>query len=145
MVPAVEEQRRVIARHGPGITLEALNEMEVLHRNVQEAVRLFPPLILLLRQVHKDFTVTTSTGATYLVPKASPPHLTLSWHTCASVLQHCPDLTLLTSSLLAMRCVCLAVTVHTALGTVPLALAGPHRCDLPGLCAPTVVRVCPAG
>ena len=77
MVPAVEEQRRVIARHGPGITLEALNEMEVLHRNVQEAVRLFPPLILLLRQVHKAFTVTTSTGATYLVPKASPPRLTL--------------------------------------------------------------------
>ena len=45
--------------------------MEVLHRNIQEAVRLYPPLIMLMRQVHKDFTVTTSTGKTYTVPKAS--------------------------------------------------------------------------
>lgn len=70
--PAVEEQKRVIAQHGPKITLEALADMPVLHRNVQEAIRLFPPLILLLRQVHKDFSVTTSAGATYLVPKVRP-------------------------------------------------------------------------
>ena len=75
--PAVEEQERLIRRHGTGITLEVLNEMEVLHRNVQEAVRLHPPLILLLRQVHRDFTVTTSKGKSYVVPKASPSHTLL--------------------------------------------------------------------
>ena len=67
--PAVEEQRRVIARHGREISFEALNDMPVLHRNIQEAIRLQPPLILLLRQVHTDFTVTTSKGKTYRIPK----------------------------------------------------------------------------
>lgn len=67
--PAVEEQRRIIKQLGPTISLDALNGMSVLHRNVQEAVRLHPPLILLLRQVHKDFTVTTSKGKSFVVPK----------------------------------------------------------------------------
>ena len=68
----MEEQERLIRQHGTGISLEVLNEMQVLHRNVQEAVRLHPPLILLLRQVHRDFTVTTSKRKSYVVPKASP-------------------------------------------------------------------------
>lgn len=67
--PAVEEQERIIKKHGPTISLEALDDMTLLHRNVQEAVRLHPPLILLLRQVHKDFTVTTSKGNSFVVPK----------------------------------------------------------------------------
>ena len=62
----------MIARHGRTISFEALNDMPVLHRNIQEAIRLHPPLILLLRQVHKDFTVTTSKGKTYLIPKVTP-------------------------------------------------------------------------
>lgn len=70
--PAVEEQKRIIAKYGPEISLEALNDMQVLHRNIQEAVRLFPPLIMLLRYVHKDFTVTTSKGRTFRVPKVRP-------------------------------------------------------------------------
>ncbi len=69
--PAVEEQKRVIAQHGRTISLEALNDMPVLHRNIQEAIRLHPPLILLLRQVHKDFTVTTSKGKSYRIPKVA--------------------------------------------------------------------------
>lgn len=70
--PAVEEQRQVIAKHGRTISFEALNDMPILHRNIQEAIRLHPPLILLLRQVHRDFTVTTSKGITYRIPKAWP-------------------------------------------------------------------------
>lgn len=69
MKPAIEEQKRIIAKHGPKLTLEALKEMDILQRNIQEAIRLHPPLILLLRQVHKDFTVTTSKGKTFKVPK----------------------------------------------------------------------------
>lgn len=71
--PAVEEQKRVIAQHGRTISFEALNDMPVLHRNIQEAIRLHPPLILLLRQVHKDFTVTTSKGKSYRIPKVGAP------------------------------------------------------------------------
>ena len=69
MRPALEEQKRIIAKHGPEITLDALKDMDILQRNIQEAIRLHPPLILLLRQVHKDFTVTTSKGKTFKVPK----------------------------------------------------------------------------
>ena len=54
---------------GPEINQEALNHMEVLQRNITEALRINPPLTLLLRQVKKSFAVTTSSGRTHVVPK----------------------------------------------------------------------------
>ena len=36
-----------------------------------EALRLFPPLIMLLRQAKAPFAVTTSQGKTYVIPKVS--------------------------------------------------------------------------
>lgn len=64
-----QEQKDVIAKFGSKITMEALNSMENLHRCVQEAIRLHPPLIILLRYVHKTFTVTNSQGKNFTIPK----------------------------------------------------------------------------
>ena len=41
----------------------------MLQNNITEALRLFPPLIMLMRQVKRAFTVTTRTGHTYTIPK----------------------------------------------------------------------------
>lgn len=43
--------------------------MEVLHRNITEALRMHPPLVLLLRYCKEPFTVTTSQGKQYTIPK----------------------------------------------------------------------------
>ena len=67
--PALEEQQRIIRDFGSGISLEALNHMEMLQRNITEALRINPPLTLLLRQVKKSFAVTTSSGKTHVIPK----------------------------------------------------------------------------
>jgi len=49
--------------------MEILGSMDVLHRNITEALRMNPPLVLLLRYAKQPFTVTTSTGKQYHVPK----------------------------------------------------------------------------
>lgn len=69
---AVEEQRQVMAKHGDRLDMEVLGEMEVLQRNISEALRLFPPLILLMRQVKSAFSVTTQHGQHYVIPKVVP-------------------------------------------------------------------------
>ena len=46
---AVEEQKRMIKAHGTEINYDNLQEMEVLHRCITEALRMNPPLILVLR------------------------------------------------------------------------------------------------
>lgn len=66
---AVEEQRAVVAAHGEKLSLEALSDMGQLHSNIQEAVRMFPPLIMVMRLVKQAFSVVTSTGRTYVIPK----------------------------------------------------------------------------
>jgi len=65
---AVDEQRAVLARHGDDLTLEVLGEMDALHRNVTEALRIHPPLLLVMRYAKKPFSVTTSQGRTFVVP-----------------------------------------------------------------------------
>ena len=70
---AVEEQKRVIATHGQELTFEALADMHVLQRNITEAIRLFPPLIILLRQCKRPFIVATSDGRKYTIPKVHLP------------------------------------------------------------------------
>ncbi len=42
--------------------------MDVLHRNITEALRLHPPLILVMRLCKQPFSVTTSAGATVHIP-----------------------------------------------------------------------------
>ena len=67
--PALAEQQGVVHQFGAEISQEALNHMEALQRNITEALRINPPLTLLLRQVKKSFAVTTSSGKTHIVPK----------------------------------------------------------------------------
>lgn len=42
--------------------------METLHLNIQEALRMHPPLLLVMRYVKQPFSVTTSQGKTYNIP-----------------------------------------------------------------------------
>jgi sterol 14-demethylase len=65
---AVDEQRRVLKARSAELDIDALGEMEVLHRNVTEALRLHPPLLLVMRYAKAPFTVTTAQGRKYRVP-----------------------------------------------------------------------------
>lgn len=65
----VEEQRTLMKKHGEKIDHDILSEMEVLFRCIKEALRLHPPLIMLLRQSHSDFSVTSHEGKEYDIPK----------------------------------------------------------------------------
>eukprot|EP00252_Welwitschia_mirabilis_P020602 TRINITY_DN5081_c0_g1_i1.p1 TRINITY_DN5081_c0_g1~~TRINITY_DN5081_c0_g1_i1.p1 ORF type:complete len:490 (-),score=56.24 TRINITY_DN5081_c0_g1_i1:234-1703(-) len=69
MASVLEEQKNVLKCHGNKIDHDILAEMDVLYRCIKEALRLHPPLILLLRQNHRDFTVTSREGKDYLIPK----------------------------------------------------------------------------
>ncbi|XP_074269738.1 obtusifoliol 14-alpha demethylase-like [Silene latifolia] len=64
----VEEQKNIMKKHGDNIDHDILSEMDVLHRCIKEALRLHPPLIMLLRQSHSDFSVTTQEGKEYDIP-----------------------------------------------------------------------------
>nr|WAW38271.1 CYP51G1 [Plumbago zeylanica] len=66
----VEEQKTLMMKHGESkIDHDILSEMEALYRCIKEALRLHPPLIMLLRQSHSDFSVTTRGGKEYDIPK----------------------------------------------------------------------------
>lgn len=65
----LDEQRKVIAEHGDELTFDILQSMDSLHFSIKEALRMHPPLIMLLRYAHAPFDVTTSDGKTYTVPK----------------------------------------------------------------------------
>jgi len=67
--PAIEEQKQIIKEYGADLEMETLNKMDVLHRNMTEALRLQPPLVMLLRKSHKSFNVTTTAGRTVQIPK----------------------------------------------------------------------------
>jgi len=66
---AIQEQLVIIEKHGDELTFEALNDMDVLHRCIKEALRLHPPLMMLMRHVHQSFEITTSKGEKYVIPK----------------------------------------------------------------------------
>ncbi|GBF88206.1 sterol 14 desaturase [Raphidocelis subcapitata] len=68
LAAAVQEQSEIMARHGPGLDMDVLGEMDVLHRNITEALRLHPPLLLVMRYAKQGFSVTTAKGQTYNVP-----------------------------------------------------------------------------
>ncbi|XP_020591390.1 obtusifoliol 14-alpha demethylase [Phalaenopsis equestris] len=66
---ALDEQKQLMKKHGDKVNHDILSEMDVLYRCIKEALRLHPPLILLLRQSHSDFTVKTREGVEYEIPK----------------------------------------------------------------------------
>ncbi|KAL8138093.1 hypothetical protein V2J09_004094 [Rumex salicifolius] len=70
MSGVVEEQQRVMGKHGETkIDHDVLSEMDVLYRCIKEALRLHPPLIMLMRYSHSDFSVMTHEGKEYDIPK----------------------------------------------------------------------------
>lgn len=66
---AEEEQKKVIKEQGAEITFDMLTSLDVLHRNIHEALRLGPPLIMVMRYAKEDFVVKTSKGKEYIIPK----------------------------------------------------------------------------
>ncbi|KAK4413498.1 Sterol 14-demethylase [Sesamum alatum] len=69
MSAVVDEQKNIMQKHGNKIDYDTLSEMEVLYRCIKEALRLHPPLIMLLRSSHSDFSVKTKEGIEYDIPK----------------------------------------------------------------------------
>ncbi|PKU74487.1 obtusifoliol 14-alpha demethylase [Dendrobium catenatum] len=66
---ALDEQKRLMKKYGDKVDHDILSEMDVLYRCIKEALRLHPPLIMLLRQSHSEFTVKTKEGIEYVIPK----------------------------------------------------------------------------
>ncbi|PIA50865.1 hypothetical protein AQUCO_01200266v1 [Aquilegia coerulea] len=66
---ALDEQKRLMKKHRDMIDRDILSEMDVLYRCIKEALRLHPPLVMLLRSSHSDFSVTTLEGKEYDIPK----------------------------------------------------------------------------
>ena len=69
----VDEQRACIHRYGNKITHEALEGMRLLHYAIKEALRMFPPLILLMRKAQQDVEfkgMTIPKGDTVVVSPA---------------------------------------------------------------------------
>ncbi|XP_022885275.1 obtusifoliol 14-alpha demethylase-like isoform X1 [Olea europaea var. sylvestris] len=69
MSAVLKEQKNLTQKHGNKVDHDILSEMEVLHRCIKEALRLHPPLIMLLRSSHSDFSVKTHEGIEYDIPK----------------------------------------------------------------------------
>ena len=64
-----KEQKDVMAKHGDKIDFDILAEMDELHFCIKEALRMHPPLIMLLRQCNVPFEVETTKGKKFVVPK----------------------------------------------------------------------------
>lgn len=72
VTPALlKEQQDVTARHGQKLDYDILSEMDGLHRCMKEALRLHPPLIMLLRYTHAPFEVTSREGKQYQIKKGT--------------------------------------------------------------------------
>lgn len=65
----LKEQEEVLAETDGQVTLDALTNMEVLHSCMKETLRMYPPLIMLMRKALKDIPVECSDGKKYVVPK----------------------------------------------------------------------------
>ena len=70
VIPTLEEeQRKIIKEHGKDLDFDILAKMDELHFAVKEALRMHPPLIMLLRYAQVAFEVETTTGKKYTIPK----------------------------------------------------------------------------
>jgi sterol 14-demethylase len=64
----IEEQEQVMDDPGAPLDFDKINEMQLLHDCMREALRLCPPLILLIRKAMKDVPVKAG-GKQYVIPK----------------------------------------------------------------------------
>jgi cytochrome P450 len=53
---APQRTQEIRKEFGEELTMEALNKMDKLHRCVKEALRMYPPLLFVMRKVIKPFT-----------------------------------------------------------------------------------------
>lgn len=74
----------MIKKHGDLLNHDVVCDMEYLAKVMKETLRLHPPLVMLLRYSHKDFTVQ-SRGKTFTVPKG---HITAVSPSVAGRLEH---------------------------------------------------------
>ncbi|KAL5706697.1 sterol 14alpha-demethylase [Ranunculus cassubicifolius] len=65
----VDEQKNLMKKHGDKVDHDILSEMDSLYRCIKEALRLHPPLILLLCSSHSEFSVETREGKQYDIPE----------------------------------------------------------------------------
>ena len=69
MKRVMEEQAEIFAKNPDApLDLDSINNMELLHNCMKEALRLCPPLILLIRKALKDVPVSAA-GKSYTIPK----------------------------------------------------------------------------
>lgn len=74
----LEEQEEVMKKYNDAINLDSLAEMDLLHQCVKETLRMYPPLIILMRKCLEPMTYTDEAGKEILIPKGdivavSPP------------------------------------------------------------------------
>lgn len=69
----LKEQEEVMAKHGGQINLEGLNEMSLLHNCMKETLRMYPPLIMLMRKVKKELKYKQYTVPVNDIIVACPP------------------------------------------------------------------------
>lgn len=58
-----------VVKPGEPLTFEHVQKMDLLHNCVKEALRLQPPLIMLMRRAKQDVVVKSDDGKTFTVPK----------------------------------------------------------------------------
>lgn len=75
-------------QHGDDLNFDILSEMEVLQRNIKEALRMNPPLIMLMRYCKAPFAVTTRSGKEYVIPKVGACHLSACLPAQCSIAVH---------------------------------------------------------
>ncbi|KAK4753655.1 hypothetical protein SAY87_001759 [Trapa incisa] len=81
----LEEQKDIMGKHGDKVDHDVLSEMDVLYRCIKEALRLHPPLLMLMRWTHSEFSVTTRDGKEYDIPKS---HIVATSPSFANRLSH---------------------------------------------------------
>ncbi|KAF8763011.1 hypothetical protein HU200_008859 [Digitaria exilis] len=69
LAAAIDEQKRIMERHGEHLDYGILQEMVTLHCCIKEALRMHPPATLLIRHARKGFNVQTREGNMYGIPK----------------------------------------------------------------------------
>ncbi|CAM0878336.1 unnamed protein product [Alopecurus aequalis] len=65
---AVQEQKQIIEQNGESVDYTVLSKMGTLHCCIREALRLYSPTPILVRQSHKSFAVKTREGMDYEIP-----------------------------------------------------------------------------
>uniref|UniRef100_A0ACD5UFL7 Uncharacterized protein n=1 Tax=Avena sativa TaxID=4498 RepID=A0ACD5UFL7_AVESA len=69
LAAAVEEQKQIIKQHGELVDYTTLSKMGTLHCCIREALRLYSPTPMLVRQSHKSFSVRSREGMDYEIPE----------------------------------------------------------------------------